>query len=113
MAKRKRQKQRKGYARSGAGSKSRWQIGVRVGLVVGGFVVLALVATLIFFNRDDQVPDQTARQQAVDEEIASLPVEPRVGALAPDFTLSDMSGNEVSLSDYRGQPVVVSFFHTW
>ncbi|GAB2990754.1 thioredoxin-dependent thiol peroxidase [Amycolatopsis acidiphila] len=32
------------------------------------------------------------------------------GDPAPDFTLSDSEGNKVSLSDYRGQRVVVYFY---
>lgn len=34
----------------------------------------------------------------------------RVGDPAPEFTLKDTDGNEVSLSGYRGKPVVVLFF---
>jgi peroxiredoxin (alkyl hydroperoxide reductase subunit C) len=33
-----------------------------------------------------------------------------VGAPAPDFTLPDQDGNEVSLADLRGQTVVLAFF---
>jgi len=33
-----------------------------------------------------------------------------VGAGAPDFTLPDAAGGEVSLSDYSGQPVLL-YFH--
>ncbi len=33
-----------------------------------------------------------------------------VGDLAPDFTLPDSDGNEVSLHDFRGQSVVVYFY---
>ena len=33
-----------------------------------------------------------------------------VGAKAPDFTLPDQNGNPVSLSDYRGQKVVLYFY---
>ena len=36
-----------------------------------------------------------------------------VGQLAPDFTLYDLDGNEVRLSDFRGQPVVLNFWATW
>ena len=32
---------------------------------------------------------------------------------APDFTLQDLDGNTVSLSDYRGRPVVLNFWATW
>ena len=33
-----------------------------------------------------------------------------VGTQAPDFTLSDKDGNAVSLSDFRGQTVVLYFY---
>ncbi len=32
---------------------------------------------------------------------------------APDFTVVDGEGNEVSLSDFAGKPVVVNFWATW
>jgi peroxiredoxin len=32
---------------------------------------------------------------------------------APEFTLSDLLGNEISLADHRGRPVVVDFWATW
>lgn len=38
---------------------------------------------------------------------------PRIGAQAPDFTLNDTNGNVVSLSDFRGKPVALIFFHSW
>jgi cytochrome oxidase Cu insertion factor (SCO1/SenC/PrrC family) len=33
--------------------------------------------------------------------------------LAPDFELENTSGDTVRLSDYRGQPVAVTFMHTY
>jgi peroxiredoxin len=35
------------------------------------------------------------------------------GKAAPGFTLKDLSGNKVSLSDFKGHPVVVNFWATW
>ena len=35
------------------------------------------------------------------------------GAQAPDFTLGDLNGDEVSLSKLRGQPVLINFWATW
>jgi thiol-disulfide isomerase/thioredoxin len=32
---------------------------------------------------------------------------------APDFSLSDLQGNTVRLSQYRGKPVVINFWATW
>ncbi len=33
----------------------------------------------------------------------------QVGQVAPDFTLLDIDGNEVTLSDFRGKKVVLVF----
>lgn len=35
---------------------------------------------------------------------------PIIGEVAPDFNLTDASGNRVGLADYRGQPVLL-YFH--
>src|SRR6201989_2501747 len=35
------------------------------------------------------------------------------GKDAPEFTLSDLSGKKVSLTDFKGHPVVVNFWATW
>jgi len=35
------------------------------------------------------------------------------GNLALDFTLEDIAGKKVALSDFIGQPVVLNFFATW
>jgi len=47
------------------------------------------------------------------EATANLPVAPVKGSRAPDFTLADLNGNEVSLIDLRGQPVLLNFWATW
>ncbi len=36
-----------------------------------------------------------------------------VGELAPDFTLVDLEGNQVSLSDFRGKTVFINFWTQW
>ncbi len=33
--------------------------------------------------------------------------------LAPDFTVFDMDGNAVTLSDFRGKPVILNFWASW
>lgn len=36
-----------------------------------------------------------------------------IGNAAPDFTLTDLEGNEVSLSDFRGKYVFIDFWAAW
>ena len=38
---------------------------------------------------------------------------PEVGHLAPDFTLTDLEGNSVTLSAVRGKVVFINFWATW
>ncbi|MEI7024195.1 thiol-disulfide oxidoreductase ResA [Paenibacillus sp. y28] len=37
----------------------------------------------------------------------------RLGAKAPDFTVTNLEGQAVRLSDYRGQGVVLNFWGSW
>ena len=41
------------------------------------------------------------------------PTEVSTSRSAPDFTLTDLHGNQVSLGDFSGQPVVINFWATW
>jgi cytochrome c biogenesis protein CcmG/thiol:disulfide interchange protein DsbE len=38
---------------------------------------------------------------------------PEVGSTAPDFSLKDLNGRRVNLSDYRGHVVIIDFWATW
>ena len=38
---------------------------------------------------------------------------PRSGDVAPDFTAQTLDGKTVSLSDFRGKPVVLNFWASW
>ena len=38
---------------------------------------------------------------------------PQIGSTAPDFTLKDLNGNTVKLSDFRGKPVYINFWASW
>jgi peroxiredoxin len=44
-----------------------------------------------------------------------FPNEPRpaVGSLAPNFTLTSLTGESITLSQLRGKPVVLNFWATW
>ena len=49
-------------------------------------------------------------EQGSDQGIQVAPV---VGALAPDFTLANLEGENISLSDFNGQPVLINLWATW
>lgn len=47
------------------------------------------------------------------ENTETIPEVERTGEEVPDFTVYDMEGNPVKLSDYTGKPVVLNFWATW
>lgn len=46
-------------------------------------------------------------------DVAALAEAPRVGRMAPDFSLLTLDGREMRLSDYRGHLVFLNFWATW
>ena len=73
--------------------------------------------TIASANYTALAPTLTATQPpaetATDIPTADLPIAPVEGARAPDFTLADLHGKKVSLSDLRGHPVLLNFRATW
>jgi protein SCO1/2 len=67
--------------------------------VVRSVLLLALLLGLAGCGGSDDSPD----------DFAGTPLD---GRTAPDFTLHDEDGREVSLSDFRGEPVFVTFVYT-
>jgi len=41
------------------------------------------------------------------------PVDPTIGNLAPDFTLTTLDGQTVTLAELRGHPVMLNYWVTW
>lgn len=100
-----------------------------------GFVLLGAALAILLFGRDlfgfnrepaviigdptTTVLDQVSELPAINSDELFQPTKsPVVGSVfagdpAPDFTLLDLDGNTFSLSDFRGQPVVVNFWATW
>jgi len=72
------------------------------------FVMLTMTALAIGVIVALEVfPLKQSSQQNV---LASSPL---IGKQAPDFTLMTLDGMEVSLSQFRGQPVLINFWATW
>jgi len=80
-------------------------------LTIGAMAVIILVAGFSFIGSGNgqektaKAEKPEARQAAV-SETSQYP-------MAPDFTLTDIEGNEVTLSSYKGKVVFVNFWATW
>lgn len=77
-------------------------------------VALVVVISALFVWREvlsDDGGDAAGGSTALGMAAQSLKVE--VGEPAPEFTLETPDGELVSLSDYRGQVVVLNFWATW
>ncbi|MCH8201169.1 MAG: TlpA family protein disulfide reductase [Chloroflexi bacterium] len=82
-------------------------------------VVVAIAAVIWWLEAggDGGVSSTGERYGPVALPVALAPVGANVsaeeGALAPDFLLEALDGEETRLSDFRGQPVVLNFWATW
>ena len=80
----------------------------------GGFLLLGVaLALLLFGGRDEgsilqQVPSLGKGERATNN---TDPLS--VGDIAYDFTLQDLDGHSHTLSQFRGQPVIINFWATW
>ena len=91
-------------------------------LVMGGFFLLGMALALLLFggplldnftgeNPADmpQIPSADGGAKGANPALDTL----IAGDQAHAFTLPDLNGNDVSLSEYAGQPVVINFWATW
>jgi peroxiredoxin len=67
-------------------------------IVAGAMLLIVVAVVLIFATREDPTTTTTAAANV---------------ALAPDFTLPTFAGQQVSLSDFRGQVVLLNFWAWW
>ncbi|MXX36986.1 MAG: TlpA family protein disulfide reductase [Gemmatimonadetes bacterium] len=61
------------------------------------------------FLQDNPYPEYTEVVEEVVREASKI----KPGQPAPDFTLDDLQGQSVSLSDFRGQAVFLDFWASW
>lgn len=70
---------------------------------------IILIAALMAFGFG--LYAQTPEEEELDAKYAVTLLKP--GTDAPDFTLNDLSGKPVQLSDFRGKTVVLVFWASW
>lgn len=82
--------------------------------IAGAVVVAVLVVVLVFFMNDSNAGNQIEKKGNPQEGKEELKNSfPQSGSQAPDFTLEDLNGRKVKLSDLRGKPVLLNFWASW
>ncbi len=76
-------------------------------------VTLALIAVACGGSAKTQQPAASPARQSAPQSVPEVAVGTNIGQRAPDFTLKDLQGNSISLSDFRGRPVLLNLMHTW
>ena len=71
-------------------------------LIKKGLLLLTVSFLLLFSGCSDQ-PQQSSQ----------TPQGNYIGNPAPDFTLTDMQGQQVTLTQFRGKVVILNFWATW
>lgn len=87
------------------------QNGRKLLILIGGLIVLAAAAAALLFG--GELAGGTAETA---EAISTLPISGgpvNVGDTAIDFTLTNLDGTAVTLSDHLGQPIVINFWASW
>lgn len=76
-------------------------------------VIVGLLGYAVYdFTAKDKA-DETELGDSVETEVGEEAVGLKQGETAPDFELETIDGETVSLSDYRGEKVIVNFWATW
>jgi peroxiredoxin len=75
-------------------------------------IALAIAAT----KAGSSSTQPTTTRESIPVAVPTLPASggaPKLNQPAPDFNLKDLEGRQVSLSDYKGQVVLLNFWATW
>lgn len=80
-------------------------------LIIAGVMLLTLIISSCRAPASKTTADdETSSPQTVS---INMTQQQMVGKLAPGFQLNDRNGNPVSLSDFHGKPVLLTFWATW
>lgn len=85
-------------------------------LIAVGAIVLGVISYAFFTSRSDLSKFALTEGRGIfvdDPKTLKAETAAALGYLAPDFTLEDLNGQRVSLSDFRGKPVLLNFWASW
>jgi peroxiredoxin len=90
-----------------------WLAAQRAQAQVGVLTELAAPPVTPTLAAQTAAPTLAAQVITTPTPIKNIPLGIAPGQLAFDFTLDDVSGQRIKLSDLRGRPVVINFWATW
>ena len=84
-------------------------------LILDSVVVLAVTGVLLTKRQTQPSPASSAVDVAIQTpgKPDTVGASPTIGQVAPDFTLKSLDGGEISLSQFKGQPVLINFWASW
>lgn len=87
-------------------------------LIIGIIVFVLLIGgAVVLYNSlsEKYTPEETKEinEDKKDDEEDAEEDDEEVLRKAPDFTVYDLDGNPISLSDFKGKPVVLNFWASW
>ena len=82
-----------------------------IGLLVIVLLVAVMIGTYVKqqIDKEREIDAASLGQEVEDERVIGL----AKGDTPPDFTLTTLDGEEITLSDLRGKKVVLNFWATW
>lgn len=80
--------------------------GTKIIIGIAAFALLLMLATLGYNLLSKKYKPQVNTLSSSSQNQATKET-------APDFTVKDTNGNNVSLSDFKGKPVVLNFWASW
>ncbi|ANU13783.1 TlpA family protein disulfide reductase [Planococcus halocryophilus] len=84
--------------------------------IIGLVILAAMIAIVIIGAVKNNTSESDAlNNMALGSDVDFLPTEEGLakGEKAPDFQLTTLDGEVVTLSDYQGQKVILNFWATW
>ncbi len=83
--------------------------------MIASIVLLIGLLSWAIYDHHSKKREESQLQKPSASEIskASAKTGLQKGSMAPDFTLTTLTGDRAKLSDYRGKKVIVNFWATW
>jgi len=84
-----------------------------IAIVLGIAVYICVALSFVLSGREETRDITASQKRKATAPMARRAESPLIGKPAPSFTLQDLNGKQVSLSDFKGKVVLLDFWATW